>query len=77
MNDLKGGAEGLPYLVATLKVATHFIRILMSAVPSLQQLLASGSVTDINEAINLITDMYNFKVPTCPVFPPAKALSRL
>lgn len=59
----------MPYLVATLKVAVAFIRTLMGTVPSLQQLLASGTVTDINEAVNLITALYNFKAGPAHVLP--------
>lgn len=64
--DLEGGEASLPYLAATLKVAVAFIRTLMATVPTLQQLLASGTISDINEAVNLITMLYNFKIDGSP-----------
>ena len=60
--DLEGGAQTLPYLIASVKVAVAFIRTVVGAIPALQQLLASGTITDTNEAINVIIELYSFRV---------------
>mmetsp|Transcript_17259 Transcript_17259/g.41204 ORF Transcript_17259/g.41204 Transcript_17259/m.41204 type:complete len:1126 (-) Transcript_17259:192-3569(-) len=61
-DDLEGGVGTLPSLIAHLKVAVGFIETIMGAIPAVNQLMSTGSVTDINEAINFITDVYEFKV---------------
>ncbi|KAK9823736.1 hypothetical protein WJX72_005030 [[Myrmecia] bisecta] len=58
----QSGVEQLRSLVASLESAVEFIRVLCGAMPVLMQLLASATLTDVQEALNTLIQCHKFEV---------------
>ena len=61
-SSISGNIEDIRALVASLQTAVHFIKVLSESLAVVTQLLASSTMTDVQEAITLLIYCHKFQV---------------